>query len=144
MKELGLVTNDQLIDQIAATAVEYRDRFNKNLGVTAEIGEYKAAKLLKLTRTEGNINEGFDARDKNNKRVQIKTRILTKKSQRTGIFSNHVFDYALLVLLSNTYKVIEIRKTSSKKILAALTNQSYKKPSLSISKFIQISKRVYP
>jgi len=51
----------------------------------------------KLERVEGYINPGYDALD-GKRKVQIKTRIFTSKSQRTWNFSNYKYDYALLVL----------------------------------------------
>ncbi|MCJ7655483.1 MAG: hypothetical protein MUO97_09360 [Dehalococcoidia bacterium] len=143
MKELEALTNDQLIDQIAALAVQYRKRFGKSLGITAEIGEYKAAKLLNLRRVEGNINKGFDAYH-GKKRVQIKTRISSSKAQRTGLFKTSDFDYCLLVLLSDKYEVLNIYKAGCQRILKEIQNQSYSKPSLSIRKFTAIGKPVYP
>jgi len=143
MQKYEKLTPDQLIGQIVALAVEYRKRFNKNLGITAEIGEYRAAKLLRLTRVEGNINPGYDAVD-GKKKVQIKTRILKSKAERTGNFSDHKYDYALLVLLSPDYEVLEIYKATEHKVKEALEGQSYNKPSLSISKFISIGQPIYP
>jgi hypothetical protein len=92
---------------------------------------------------EGNINKGFDAYDRK-KRVQIKTRISSSKAQRTGFFKNPDFDYCLLVLLSDKYEVLNIYKAERKRILKEIQNQSYDKPSLSIRKFMDIGKRVYP
>jgi hypothetical protein len=123
--------------------VQYRKRFGKSLGVTAEIGEYKAAKLLNLRRAEGNINKGFDAHD-GKKRVQIKTRISSSKAQRTGFFKNREFDYALLVLLSESYDLLQIYRAERKQIEKAFKKQSYDKPSLSIRKFVDIGRQVYP
>lgn len=143
MKKLEALTNDQLIDQIAALAMLYKKRFGKSLGVTAEIGEYKAAKLLDLTRVDGNINKGFDAYD-GKKRVQIKTRISSSKAQRTGFFKSPDFDYCLLVLLSDKYEVLKIYKAERKRILKEIQNQSYSKPSLSIRKFTAVGKPVNP
>ena len=51
------LTDDQLIASVIPLAIEYRQRFNKSLGITSEVGEYKASKLLKLRRVSGNINE---------------------------------------------------------------------------------------
>jgi len=143
MKTYGTLTADQLMDHIIAVAIEYRARFNKNLGITAEIGEYSAAKLLKLKRVEGNINPGYDAVD-GTKKVQIKTRLLKRKTERTGNFSIHDYDYALLVLLSPNYEVLKIYKATKSKIQEALEGQSYKRPSLPISKFMRIGQCIYP
>jgi hypothetical protein len=143
MQNYETLSKEQLISHIIAMAVAYNKRFNKNLGITAEIGEYKAAKLLSLIRVDGNINPGFDAWD-NKKKVQIKTRIYNRKTERTGNFSKHDYDYALLVLLSDKYEVIEIYKATNKKITEAIETQGYKRPSLPISKFIEIGQRIYP
>ena len=144
MKKLEALTDDQLVDQVAALAVLYRKRFGKSLGVTAEIGEYKAAKLLNLRRAEGNINKGFDAYDSGDKRVQIKTRISSGKAHRTGLFKNFEFDYALLVLLSENYDLLKVYRAEPKQIEKALKEQSYDRPSLPIRKFVAIGGLVYP
>jgi len=144
MTKLEALTKDQLIDQIAALAVLYKKRFRKSLGVTAEIEEYKAAKLLKLRRAEGNINKGFDACDLDDRKVQIKSRVTTSKTQRTGSFSIHKFDYALLVLLSDNYDIREIYRADRKQIEKAIKKQSYSRRSLPIGKFIEIGEPVYP
>jgi len=138
------LTDDQLIASVISLAIEYRQRFNKSLGVTSEVGEYKASKLLNLERAPGNINEGFDARDAKRKRVQIKSRICHKNTERTGQFSkNFKFDYALLVLMSDNYEVTKIFKAKRQKIQDQIERQSYKRPSLSISKFESIAELVY-
>ena len=144
MTNLEALTNDQLIDQIVALAVLYKKRFGKSLGVTAEIGEYKAAKLLDLTRVKGNINEGFDAYDLDDRKVQIKSRVTTNKTQRTGLFSGHKFDYALLVLLSDNYDIKEIHQADRKQIEKAIKKQGYTRRSLPIGKFIAIGRQVCP
>lgn len=136
------LTPNQLIDNTTALAIVYRKRFKKNLGITSEVGEYKASKLLKLKRVEGNINPGYDAID-GKKKVQIKARIFKSNTDRTGNFSKHRFDYALLVLLSPEYEVMEIWKASENKVLGAIKAQSYSKPSLPIGKFMNIGQCVY-
>ena len=136
--------DDQLIEHIIPLAAEYRQRFGKSLGITSEVGEYKAAKLLKLKRAPGNIRKGFDANDSDGKKVQIKSRIYHRNQERTGVFKNYEFDYALLVLLSDDYEVTEIYKAKCEDIKKQITTQSYKRPSLSISKFKSIGGQVYP
>ena len=107
---------DQLIEHIIPLAIEYRRRFGKSLGITGEVGEYKASRLLKLERASGNINEGFDAIDPKNKKVQIKSRICQRSQGRTSVFKNYGFYYALLVLLDDDYEVIEMYQVECKKI----------------------------
>lgn len=138
------LSDDQLIEHIILLAGEYRQRFNKNLGITSEIGEYKASQLLNLKRVAGNINEGFDAIDPMGKRVQIKSRICHRSQGRTGVFKNYSFDYAILVLLSDDYSVTEIYKAKCEDIRNQIIAQHYKHPSLTISKFKQLANRIYP
>jgi hypothetical protein len=137
------ISDAQLVERIANLACLYRQRFRKSLGVTAEIGEYKAAKLLNLKLEQGNINKGFDARDAKGNRVQIKTRVYVRKSERTGLFNNCDFDYALLVLLSNEYEVIEIHRAERKAVVKELKKQTYSRPSIPINRFKKIGKPVY-
>lgn len=142
--KLHSLSDAGLIEQIIEYARGYRRRFGKNLGVTSEIGEYLSSELLNLKRADGNINPGYDARDSNRKRVQIKSRVHHKDSERTGYFSNFDFDYAILVLLSDDYEVTEIHKASRRVIEKQITTQQYKRPSLSIGEFKSIGVPIYP
>ncbi|MFC1919870.1 DUF6998 domain-containing protein [Chloroflexota bacterium] len=139
---LETLDDDKLLQQAIDVAIEYRRRCNKNLGITSEVGEYKACKLLKLDRAKGNINEGFDAEDTQGKRVQIKSRICLRGSERTGIFSSFNFDYALLVLLDSSYEVFEIYKADRKTVEDEIKNQSYKRNSISVSRFKKLGEQV--
>ena len=138
------LSDDQLIENIIGLSLEYKKRFGKNLGITGEIGEVKASNLLKLKRALGNINEGFDSIDLGGQRVQIKTRIHLRNSERTSAFTNFNFDYALLVLLSDEYELIKIYKASCIDIQKEIEEQTYKRPALSISSFIKIANCIYP
>lgn len=137
-------SNDQLIEKIIGVSLEYKKRFGKNLGITGEVGEYKASRLLNLERAGGNINKGFDAIDPKGKKVQIKTRIYSRSSERTSAFTNFGFDYALLVLLSDKYEMTEIYKARCKDIREKIYSQSYKRPALTIGDFKKLSKLIYP
>ena len=53
------LSDEQLINSMIPLAIEYRRRFRKSLGITSEVGEYKASKLLKLDRAEGWTEQGF-------------------------------------------------------------------------------------
>lgn len=125
MANLTEYTNDELINTIVQLAVLYRERFNRSLGVTAEIGEYKTAQLLNLKLAKGGINRGFDAEDVNGSKVQIKTRVTSRTSQRTGLFNNFDFDYALLVLMSESYEVQHIYKADKGVIKQARCSKLY-------------------
>jgi len=143
MKALKL-SNDQLIENIIGLSLEYTRRFGKSLGITGEVGEYKASRLLKLKRASGNINKGFDATDPKGKKIQIKTRICLRNQERTSAFTNFSFDYAILVLLSEKYEVTGIYKARCKDIQNKSESQSYKRPALTIRDFKKLSKLIYP
>jgi hypothetical protein len=138
------LSENQLIKNIISLSLEYKKRFGKSLGITGEVGEYKASRLLGLERAPGNINKGFDAIDPKGKKVQIKTRIYSSNSERTSAFTNFGFDYALLVLLTDKYEITEIRKARCKPIREKIDSQSYKRPALTIGDFKKLSKRIYP
>jgi hypothetical protein len=134
MKALKL-SDARLMESIIGLSSEYKRRFGKSLGITGEVGEYKASRLLKLKRVPGNINKGFDAIDPKGKRVEIKTRIFSRNSERTSAFTNFGFDYAILVLLSYKYEITEIYKARCKDIQEKIAGQSYKRPALTIGDF---------
>lgn len=136
-------SDDELIERVVLLAREYRRRFGKSLGITGEVGEYKASKLLGLKLASSNINEGYDAIDRDSKRVQIKSRILSRSSERTGVFSNYNFDYALLVLMSEDYKVTQIYKAKCRDVKKEIVSQSYKNSSLSVTRFKQLADPVF-
>lgn len=96
------------------------------------------------TEQRGGLNKGFDAIDGDGKRVQIKSRILYKSQERMGVFNNYDFDYALLVLMSENYDVVEIHKATRRSIKSQIESQKYKKASLSVGKFKQLARQVYP
>lgn len=139
-----ILSDNQLIENIIDLSLEYKKRFRKSLGVTGEVGEYKASQLLNFKRAPGNINEGFDAVDLKGQRVQIKTRIYLRNNERTSAFTNFNFDYALLVLLSDRYEITQIYKANCKDIQKEIEEQTYKRPALSISRFVKISSLIYP
>ncbi len=138
------LSDNQLIENIISLSLEYKKRFGKNLGVTGEVGEYKASQLLNLKRAPGNITEGFDATDPEGQRVQIKARIYSRDSERTSAFTNFNFDYSLLVLLSEGYEINKVYKASCEDIQKKIEEQTYKRPALSIRDHINISTRIYP
>ena len=109
-------------DPPGAPAVQYKRLTGKPLGITGEVAEYEAARILDLTLTEAR-QEGFDAR-KGGKRIQIKGRVLGKNAgagQRIGtIRLDKKWDSVVLVLLDEQFLPTEIYEAGRKKIKAAL------------------------
>ena len=63
------------LDVAILAAKAYRKLTDKPLGITGEVGEVLAARLLKLTLKDAR-QPGYDAVGKDGRRVQIKARII--------------------------------------------------------------------
>ena len=119
-------------------ALDYEAATNgkRKLGITGEVGEVLVCYQLGLKLVLDSRSEGFDAMDKDGLRVQIKTRRsetegLPRDAGRTGIFSKHEFDYALLALLDNKYELCEIWQADYNKLKLIIEKQKRRQPSLS-------------
>ena len=132
-------------------AVKYKELTGKPLGITGEVAEYEAARLLGLTLTEAR-QPGFDARDKNKKRIQIKGRVIgpnAKSGQRIGTIKlDKPWDSVMLVLLDEKLRPTEIYKAGRRAVTTSLTKPGSKarneRGQLSSSQFKSIGRRVWP
>ena len=121
--------------------------FNRRLGITAEIGEILACHELGLRLMKDSRTSGYDAIDNDGFLIQIKSRKseskgLPRNGGRTGSFSKHRFDYALLVLLDNRYQLCEIWRAEYKKIKPIIDKQKRRNPSL--ASFKRIATKIVP
>src|SRR4051812_26201305 len=96
-----------LLSKAKALARQYYVLTGKPLGVTGEVAEYEAARLLGLELTPAR-QEGYDAVERKNgsvKRLEIKGRCLQKEckpGQRLGsIRQGRNWDAVLMVLLDH-------------------------------------------
>ena len=134
-----------------ALAREYRQLTGKPLGVTGEVAEYEAARLLGLQLTEAR-QAGYDALGRNGTRYQIKGRCLlpdSKPGQRVGgIDINKEFDKVLLVLLDEQFEATAIHEADRVAIIRALRAPGSKarneRGSLAVSKFKALGQQVWP
>ena len=143
--------NKKLLDkmqQIIDINLEYEALSDGNRGfeITSEIGEVKACELRKLKLLADPNHAGYDALD-GSKKVQIKARRsrvdeLPKSAGRLSKFSEHPFDYALLVLLTKSYMVAEIWKATYKKLKPVIDKPKGRNPA--ISAFKKVAHKVYP
>ncbi len=135
-------------------AREYYELTGKPLGVTAEIAEYEAARILKVKLSPAR-QAGYDAVRKAKGRdelLQIKGRCLThssKASQRVGgINLKKKWDAVLLVLLDEHYEPTAIYEADRRAVTAALTKPGSKarneRGSLAVSQFKSIGSRIWP
>jgi hypothetical protein len=126
-------------------AQRYRTLTGKPLGITGEVAEYEAARILGVELTPAR-QAGYDATEIRNAqtfRLQIKGRCVledSKPGQRMGsIDIKKEFDAVLLVLLDENFDATAIYEAPREKVIAALTEPGSKsrneRGSLGISKF---------
>lgn len=135
-----------LLHQAKLLARQYYELTTKPLGVTGEIAEYEAARLLGLTLHPART-AGYDAtemRDRTPYKIQIKGRCITKKNARHAgrlgsINLKQEFDGVMLVLLDNEFNAFAIyeapRSLCEEMILAEGSVARNVRGSLAISQF---------
>ncbi len=107
-------------------AQEYRALTGKPLGITGEVAEYEAARILDVELTPAR-NAGYDAVERHKgaaKYLQIKGRCLLpncKPGQRLGsIDVEKKWDAVLMVLLDENFDATAIYEADRKAVLKAL------------------------
>jgi hypothetical protein len=143
---------EALLKQARTLASKYHQLTGKPLGITAEIGEFEAARLLKLKLARAR-EAGHDAVGRGNKRVQIKSRCIPEGkrlgSQRTGSINlKKKWDTVVLVVMDSRFEPIVLYEASRRKIFKALRRPGSKarneRGQLSISKFKSVGVQVWP
>lgn len=104
----------------------------KNL--VGDLGEYYCKEFFELTLEENAVNKGFDAKDNEGKKVEIKTRRIPEGKSKV-IFRSFDFDYCLYVELDEFYQPISILRIDVNTIKENL-EKNYKR--LSVSKIKKI------
>jgi hypothetical protein len=140
-----------LLAEAKDLAKRYRKRYNRPLGITGEVAELEAAHLLHLNLMPAR-QPGYDAIETVEgveRHIQIKGRCRLegcKRGQRVGsIDIKKEFDAVLLVLLDENYETQSIYEAPYDEVKKALLADGSKarneRGSLSVEKFISISKR---
>jgi hypothetical protein len=141
-----------ILERARAAAVAYYRVTGKPLGITGEVGEYEAARLLDLSLADAR-EPGFDAVDRAGRKYQIKSRAIPeargRKSRSVGqIKLNHEWDAVLLVLLDEQFRPTEIwaaeRPVIIKAIQAPGSRARNERGALAVSKFKSIGRLVWP
>ncbi len=135
---------EKLIGQARRLAAEYRRTTGKPLpGISNEIAEYDAIRLLNLTPKTDNVG-GYDAIDpeQGDKRIQIKSRTIfdeSKSGQRIGqVKLDQPWDSVVLVLMDENYEAYEIYEAERDEIEAfmkASSSSRAKRGALSVARF---------
>jgi hypothetical protein len=131
-------------------AQEYRSVTGKPLGITGEVAEYEAARILGVQLTPAR-QAGYDATEQTSgevRRLQIKGRCLLagcKPGQRLGsIDVTKELDAVLLVLLDDNFDAFEIYEAGRAPVLTALSAPGSKarneRGALAVSKFKAIGR----
>ncbi len=155
----GRVTADgsrvlELLGEAKKLAQEYRALTGKPLGVTGEVAEYEASRLLGVRLTPAR-QAGYDAVEEANgtiRKLQVKGRCLqlgSKRSQRLGrIDVRKEWDAVLMVLLDANLETTEIYEADRGPIVAALSEPGSKarneRGALDVRKFKRIGRRRWP
>ena len=138
----------ELLGEAKALAREYYALTGKPLGVTGEVAEYEAARILGVELTAAR-QAGYDAIERvggATKKLQIKGRCLQencKPGQRLGsIRTEHDWDAVLMVLLDYEFNATEIYEAQRENVEGALKAPGSKarnvRGALSVSKFKSI------
>jgi hypothetical protein len=134
-------------------AAEYRKATGQTLGVSGEIAEYDAARLLGLEICR-DPNVGYDAigqGEREGKRVQIKGRVIfdeRKPAHRIGQLNlDREWDSVMLILMDEDYQPVEIYEAERADIEEALaepvSEKRSKRGSMSVAKFKIIGRLVW-
>jgi len=150
-------TPERLLDLLAEAkqlAREYYKLTGKPLGVTGEIAEYEAARLLDLDLAPART-PGYDAirpTAEGDQHLQIKGRCIlpgSKPGQRMGrIDLEKPWDAVLLVLLDEKFDTTEIYEADRPAVTTALTAPGSRarneRGQMAISQFKSIGHNVWP
>ena len=152
-----MATSKRLLKLLADAKVlarEYYELTERPLGVTGEVAEYEAARILGVELSPAR-QAGYDAIRKTpegDQLLQIKGRCIlpgSKPSQRVGSLSlKKEWDAALLVLLNESYNPTEIYEADRSSVARALTTPGSRarneRGQLSVSQFKAIAQKIWP
>lgn len=135
----------EILAEAKKLAQRYRTLTGKPLGITGEVAEYEAARILGVQLTPAR-QAGYDAteiREGKVFRLQIKGRCVlegSKRGQRMGSLDiKKEFDAVLLVLLDGNFDATAIYEAPREAVVAALMKPGSKsrneRGALSVSKF---------
>jgi len=146
-------SSDQVLELLAQAKViaqRYYALTQKPLGITGEVAEYEAARILGVTLSAAR-QAGYDATEKvagKTRTLQIKGRYLPNgctPGQRLGsIQPAKEWDAVLMVLLDSTFSATEIWEADRVAVISALTAPGSKarneRGALAVAKFKSIGR----
>lgn len=152
MNDSGSVDFTQLssvMTQAKRIAIEYRNLTGRPLGITGEVAEYEAARLLNLELAPVR-QDGYDAIRADGTKLQIKARCLldgAKNGMVGGIKLKYEWDAVLLVLLDKDLDPISIYEADRITVTEALERPGSKarneRGAMAVSKFKSIGHLIW-
>lgn len=150
MSEIDELTT--LITEVKRLAKKYRELTGRPLGVTGEVAEHEAARLLGLELAPVRT-PGYDLLRRSAsgvQRLQVKARVLDPKGTAGRLGSIDIdkeFDAVLLVLLNFDLDVTAIYEAPRAAVIAAIERPGSKarnqRRALSVSQFRAIARKVW-
>ena len=146
-----LQTLEALLEQVKDLAQAYYDFTGRPLGVTGELGEYWAHKLLDV-ELDVVRSPGYDATDAAGRTVQIKTRQVQKSTNYLGetlggFTVDKPWDAAMVVILKKRFEPLAIYEASRESVLNALAkpgSNARARGVLNVGEFRRIGQQVWP
>lgn len=148
LKEVG-----DLLRAAKKIAKRYRELTDRPLGITGEVAEYEACRLLGLELADVR-SPGYDAVRQTSSglcRLQIKARVLNseKAGGRVGsIDITKEWDAVLLVILNPDFDAIAIYEAPRADVVAAIEKPGSKarneRHALSVQQFRAIAEKIWP
>jgi hypothetical protein len=143
-----------LLQQAKDLAKRYRDLTGRPLGITGEIAEAEAARLLNLELAPAR-NAGYDAVRRTTagiERLQIKGRVLHPQGgiERVGsINKDKEWDSVLLVILDQNYNAANIYEASRDVLIKEMTRsgsdaKARARGALIVGSFCKLARQVWP
>ncbi len=150
---MSVYSTEKLVAEARRLAAEYRKATGKPLGISSEIAEFDAAKLLnlELCREKTGTYDAIGKGTREGKRVQIKGRAIfdeKKSGQRIGQLKlEQEWDSIILVIMNENYEPIEIFECDKDIILDESdkipNSKRNKRGAMSLAKFKIISNLVW-
>ncbi len=150
---MSVYSTEKLVAEARRLAAEYRKATGKPLGISSEIAEFDAAKLLnlELCREKTGAYDAIGRGTREGKRVQIKGRAVfdeKKSGQRIGQLKlEQEWDSVVLVIMDENYDPVEIYECDKDIILDESDklqhNKRNKRGAMSLAKFKIIASLVW-
>lgn len=156
---LPLLMSTSSLHELQREAKDLARRYYKHtgrpLGVTGEVAEFEAARILNLDLADVR-QAGWDATGRSDRgqteRLQIKGRCIVDQSKRSTKLGRidiaKEWDAIILVLLDATYSATAIYRAEREEVVAALERPGSKarneRGQLALSKFKAIGRQVWP